>query len=141
MQRSSHDTNLFHQLFLHASIVIIAQYFCYAKIPARDRFVRPVMYMRQSLLLHIIFIMQRSLHETDSFDQLFLHASIIIIAPSFGYAKIPARDRLDQLCTCINHYYCTIFLLCKDPCTRQIRVAIYTHQSLLLHSILVSTVY
>ena len=40
--------------------------------------------------------------------------------------------------THINRYYCTVFLVCKDPRTRQIWPVIYTHcQSLLLHSIFV----
>ena len=137
MQRSPHETDSFVWPVIFTSVnlkslLIIAQYFYYAKILARDRFIPPVIFAHVNLLLfHRIFVMQRSLHETDSFHQLFL-------------------NRFDQLFTRVNGYYCTVFLLCKDPrtrqilllCkdprTRQIRPVIYTRrQSLLLHSIFV----
>ena len=83
-------------------------------------------YTRQllCLLLHSIFIMQRSSHETDSFHHLFF-------TRINRYGKIPARDRFDQLCTLVSHYYCTVFLLCKDPCTRQIH-SLFLHKSIVM---------
>ena len=100
MQISSHETDSFHSTtyFLHVSIIIqrspqetdstiyvhasavilIAQYFYYAKILARNRFM---------------------IYSTSYF----LHASI-----SNRYAKILlTQDRFHQLCTCVSHYYCT----------------------------------
>ena len=69
------------------------------------------MYTRQqSILLHSIFIMQRSPHETDSTS--YVHVSVIIIAQYFYYAKIPARDRFipPVILTRVNGYYYTVFL-------------------------------
>ena len=91
--------------------------------------------------MHSIFIMQRSSHETDwtssylyastdIIEQYFVHASVIIIAQYFYYARIfrPVIFYTRQ---------CTVFLLCKDPRTRQIgQVVIYMRQLILLNNIL-----
>ena len=113
MQRSPHKTDSFDQLFSTR----VNHYYCTVFLLCKDPRTTQIystsyFYTRQSLLLHSIFVMQRSPHETDSFD---------------------------QLCTCVNRYYCTLFLLCKDPCTRQIHSTsyFYTRQSLLLHRLLV----
>ena len=64
---------------------------------------------------HIIIIMQRSSHETDStssylhtstniIEHYFVHASVIIFAQYFYYAKITARDR----------FFCYAKILARD---------------------------
>ena len=74
------------------------------------RQIRPVIYTCQSLLLHSIFVMQRSSHETDSFHQLFLHTSILIIAQYFCYMQrspheIDSTSYLHASIIIIAHYF------------------------------------
>ena len=110
MQKSSHETGSFHQLFLYASIVM-------QRSPHETG---QVIYTRQSLLLHSIFITckdprTRQIHSTTYF----LHMSIVMQRSSHE------TDSTNQFCTGVSHYYCTVFLLCKDPHTRQIHSTTY----------------